>query len=74
MPVLVTIPVDVPANLQITPEAIAKDLTFYAQGYIDGLVKQHSELPKITYEELDRAMSLDVAFDRLLEKNHAYYS
>lgn len=74
MPIFVTVPVDVPPTLQITPEMISDGIALYAQEYVDNLAKQQSTRRTMTYEELEQCIPLDVAFNRLREKNHQYYA
>lgn len=74
MPIFVTVPVDVPPTLQITPEMISESVALYAQEYVDNLAKQQAARPTMTYEELEQCIPLDVAFDRLREKNRQFYA
>lgn len=74
MPIFVTVPVDVPPTLQVTPEMISDGIALYAQEYVDNLAQQQASRPTMTYEELEQCIPLNVAFDRLREKNRQYYA
>lgn len=74
MPIFVTIPVDVPPTLQITPEMLSDGIAIHAQEYVDNLAQKSATHPTMSYEELEQCIPLNVAFDRLREKNRQYYS
>lgn len=74
MPIFITVPVDLPPTLQVTPEMISDGIASYAQEYVDNLAKQQATRPTMTYEDLEQCIPLNVAFDRLRAKNHQYYT
>ena len=74
MPIFVTIPVNVPPTLQVTPEMLSDSIAPFAQEFVDHLAKDQSELPKMSFADLEKCIPLEVAFDRLREKNHNYYA
>lgn len=67
MPIFVTVPVDVPPTLQITPEMISENIAAYAQGYVDALASKQSTIcPTMTQEEYEQNyISLEEMGNRL---------
>jgi len=74
MPIFVTVPVDIPASLQLTPEMLSQNVSILAQEYVDGLAQQKKSRQTMSYAELANAIPLNVAFERLREKNRQYYA
>lgn len=74
MAIFVTIPINVPQTLQLTPEMISQSVSPLVQEYVDDLARQQQTLPKMSYAELEQSISLKEAFARLREKNHQYYA
>ena len=74
MPVTIPIEVQVPPMANFSVDMIDQKVKSYAQSLVDEIISRQSELPRMSFAELDQCIPVTEAFSQLREKYTARYN
>lgn len=73
MPITIPVEVQIPPTVDIDTDLIHERVNLYAQSLVDEIVTQQSKQSPMSFEELEKCIPLDQAFDKLRAKAKEYY-